>query len=156
MVRRRVAIMSEALPQVRLAVSVALQAGGRFLLVKRGRAPSLGAYAFPGGRVEDGETLEDAARRELLEETGLTAGALSLHCVMDLASETAGMIYRLHVHRASAFSGEALAGDDAAALGWFRVDEMPALPATVSTLEVARQIAAGHTEEPCQPGIWQA
>ena len=102
-------------PRIRHAVSVALTQGDRFLLVKRGRAPSLGEYAFPGGRVEAGETLEAAARRELLEETGLVAGPLWLHCVMDLASETADMLYRLHVHAGLDFSGEAVAADDAAA-----------------------------------------
>ena len=137
--------MSETPLHVRHAVSVALRNGGRFLLVKRGRAPSLGEYAFPGGRVEEGETLEEAARRELLEETGLTAGALALHCVMDLASEQAGMIYRLHVHAGLEFSGEAVAADDAAALGWYTLDEMPGLPATASTLSVARAIA--HTRQ---------
>ena len=59
------------------AVSVAMRRHDRMLLVKRGRAPSRGLYAFPGGRVEAGETLEAAARRELLEETGLEAGELS-------------------------------------------------------------------------------
>lgn len=133
-------------PRIRHAVSVALTQGDRFLLVKRGRAPSLGEYAFPGGRVEAGETLEAAARRELLEETGLVAGPLWLHCVMDLASETAGMLYRLHVHAGLDFSGEAVAADDAAALGWYTLDEMPGLPATASTLAVARAIALGRAD----------
>ena len=53
------------------AVSVAIVRGNTVLLVKRARQPSQGFYAFPGGKVEAGETLEEAARRELREETGL-------------------------------------------------------------------------------------
>ena len=58
------------------AVSVAIFHDGAFLLVRRGREPSKGLYAFPGGRVEPGESDEDAVRRELAEETGLTIAAL--------------------------------------------------------------------------------
>src|SRR4051812_32458108 len=66
--------MSEQSPPSTIlpAVSVAIFHDGRFLLVKRGREPSKGFYAFPGGRVDAGEADEDAARRELAEETGLT------------------------------------------------------------------------------------
>ncbi|NUS21454.1 MAG: NUDIX domain-containing protein, partial [Mesorhizobium sp.] len=56
------------------SVSVAVVRGKTVLLVKRARAPSKGLYAYPGGKVEHGETLEAAAARELLEETGLQAG----------------------------------------------------------------------------------
>ncbi|TGW06623.1 NUDIX domain-containing protein, partial [Mesorhizobium sp. M2D.F.Ca.ET.145.01.1.1] len=58
------------------AVSVAVVRGDSILLVKRARPPSQGLYAFPGGKVEGDETLEDAARRELMEETGLRATGL--------------------------------------------------------------------------------
>ena len=45
--------------------------GGRLLLVKRGREPARGTWSVPGGRVEAGETDEQATAREVLEETGL-------------------------------------------------------------------------------------
>lgn len=126
--------------EIRIAVSVAMTRGERFLLVKRGRPPAKGLYAFPGGRVECGETLEAAARRELAEETGLCAGELVLHSVLDLKSADTGITYRLHVHRAEHAGGEAVAGDDAAEAGWFTVAQMADMPVTASTLAVAREI----------------
>lgn len=51
--------------------------GGRVLLIKRGGHPYIGDYAFPGGFVEESESCEDAAARELKEETGITDVPLS-------------------------------------------------------------------------------
>jgi mutator protein MutT len=127
-------------PVVIPAVSVALQRGERLLLVKRGRAPAKGLLAFPGGRVEPGETLEEAARRELFEETGLTAEGFEVHEVLDVESATAGAVYRLTVFRATYVSGEPVAGDDAETAGWFTLDEMAALPVIASVLAAAKII----------------
>lgn len=127
-------------PNIIPAVSVALRRGERLLLVRRGREPAKGLLAFPGGRVEPGETLEDAARRELFEETGLTADGFAVHGVLDLESATVGAVYRLTVFRATHVSGEPVAGDDAEEAGWFSLDEMAALPITASTLSAARII----------------
>ncbi|MCB1425136.1 MAG: NUDIX hydrolase [Zhengella sp.] len=129
---------------IRLAVSVAIHNEGRFLLVRRGNAPAKGQYAFPGGRVEAGETLEEAARRELMEETGMTAGPLALHSIVELDSEGAGVTYRLHVHTGTYAGGTPLAGDDAETAEWLTLDEMACLPVTDSTLAVARAIAAAR------------
>ena len=61
-------------PRPTVAVGVvARDADGRLLLVLRGQAPNRGRWSLPGGRLEAGETMAQAAARELREETGLEA-----------------------------------------------------------------------------------
>jgi ADP-ribose pyrophosphatase YjhB (NUDIX family) len=128
------------------AASVALRHGDRFLLVERGHAPARGQFAFPGGRLEAGELPEEAARRELFEETGIEAGSLDMVEVIDLGGDDQGddqrddRIFRLHVFTGAYIGGEPVAHDDAASAGWYRVEEMDRLPVTASTLEIARRI----------------
>jgi 8-oxo-dGTP diphosphatase len=127
------------------AVSIALVDGDRVLLVRRGHAPAKGLYAFPGGRVEQGETLEQAVRRELLEETGLAAGPVDLVETLDIEREGSGASFRLHVFTARYLSGAAVAGDDADEAGWFSLAEMAALPVIPSVVAVARLLLEpGH------------
>lgn len=120
------------------AVSVALQRGERLLLVRRGRAPSLGHYAFPGGRVEAGETLEAAARRELAEETGLAVGALSP--LVRVPVEGDEVDYDLQVFFGRHAGGEPVADDDAAEAAFFTLVEMERLPVLDSVLQVGREL----------------
>ena len=123
------------------AVSVALRREDSLLLVRRGRPPSFGFYAFPGGRVEAGETLEDAARRELAEETGLAVGALSP--LVLVRAEGDAFDYDLQVFFGHHAGGEPVADDDAAEAAFFTLAEMEALPILADVLEVGRGLLRG-------------
>ena len=129
-------------PQEIPAVSVALVRGDQILLVRRGRAPSLGLYAFPGGRVEPGESAENAARRELFEETGLHAGTLTLHREYLIGSEAHGepVSFRLQVFAGLYVEGEPTAGDDADEAGWHSLADMASMPVIELVMEVAREL----------------
>lgn len=136
-----------AFPQIAVSVAARNPETGEFLLVRRGRPPAQGLWAFPGGRVDFGERLEAAARRELAEETGLSATGISVHTMMELIGEEGSDApprhhYILVVHKGLA-TGTPRAGDDAAEAGWFDVEAMARLDITASTLAVAREIAAG-------------
>ncbi|MFO7478679.1 MAG: NUDIX hydrolase [Methyloceanibacter sp.] len=92
---------------------------GRVLLIRRKNEPFKGAFALPGGFVEIGETLEAACRREALEETGLSVGALRLVGVYsdpgrDPRGHTVSVAYLALLPGAP----EPLAGSDAAAAEW--------------------------------------
>ncbi|RUX42668.1 NUDIX domain-containing protein, partial [Mesorhizobium sp. M4A.F.Ca.ET.050.02.1.1] len=97
------------------AVSVAIVRGDKVLLVKRARPPSQGLYAYPGGKVEPGESLAQAAARELEEETGLRAdGYRPLRDIhIDGSGENHAVDYLLTVFGAAYAGGEPVASDDA-------------------------------------------
>jgi 8-oxo-dGTP diphosphatase len=109
-----------ALPKTPLLTTdcVAVDAKGRVLLIRRGHPPFKGKYALPGGFVDIGETVEEACRRELQEETGVKAGRLELVGVYsdpnrDPRGHTCSVAFLARVGRAAA-----TAGDDAASAEW--------------------------------------
>lgn len=122
----------------KLAVAVLIADGDQVLLGKRSagtREP--GRWSFPAGFVERGERVEDAARREVLEETGLT---VALSALLGLWSET-GETVALAAYAASVESGNEQPGDDLDEIAWF--------PVTGLT-----ELAFGHDQEIV--AAWQA
>lgn len=93
------------------AVGVVCRRGDEVLLIKRGRAPRLGEWSIPGGKIHAGETLHAAALRELLEETGVTATISHLIDVYEIIDSD--FHYVLVDYAADWVAGEPMAGDDA-------------------------------------------
>jgi 8-oxo-dGTP diphosphatase len=101
----------------------------RVLLVKRRHEPFAGCWSIPGGFVDEGESLEDAARRELLEETGVKQAALAqLHAFGDPGRDPRGWTISVAFLAEVDFDKiKPRAADDAADVGWHRLDRLPPL-----------------------------
>lgn len=121
-------------PWPRAAVSTAVFRGNSVLLVERGKAPLRGLWSLPGGHIEPGEALIDAARRELMEETGVCADILGLVDVLDvIRRDHDGRIaahYVIAVHYARWVSGEPRAASDSRDARFVPVAEIGDYPLT--------------------------
>lgn len=119
-------------PRPAVTVDVALvtrEVPPRVLLIQRKHHPFAGCWALPGGFVEESETLEAAARRELQEETTLTVSDLEqLHTFGTPGRDPRGWtISVVYWGRVDAATLAPRAEDDAAQVGWFGWDELPPL-----------------------------
>ena len=97
-------------------------AGLEVLLIRRGKPPRQGEWSIPGGKQEWGETLHEAAHREIMEETGVAIADLKLIDVVDGLMRDGQNTLTRHLtlidYRASWLSGEVRPGDDAADARW--------------------------------------
>src|SRR5215208_1198367 len=121
-------------PRPILAASVAVMREGRVLLAARGRDPLRGVFSLPGGAVEVGETLVEAARREVEEETGLAIGAPDFltHEEVILRGRD-GRIERhfvICVFTAAWAGGEPRVSEEAVEFIWADPFDRPSLPVT--------------------------
>lgn len=116
--------------------------GGRVLLVKRGRPPLAGEWSIPGGVLEVGETLRQAAVREAREETGLVVEPQELLGVFDrIVRDPAGKVqyhYLLIDFLCRQVGGELRAASDAAEVRWFMPSEVETLSLPKDTADVIR------------------
>ena len=121
-------------PVTEVAVGVLLQHDGAFLLTSRPAGKVYAGYwEFPGGKLEAGETVEQALRRELHEELGITIGAAELW-KMQMVDYPHALV-RLHFCKVRQWDGQ-LQMREAQSFAWQRlpVDVVPVLPGTVPVL----------------------
>ena len=99
---------------------------GRVLLIRRGSEPARGKWSLPGGVVGLGESLEDALKRELLEECGLRVEVGSLVSVASRIGRGTGRQVRYHFvlldYLCTGFGGVLRAGSDASDVKWVNVE----------------------------------
>jgi ADP-ribose pyrophosphatase YjhB (NUDIX family) len=115
----------------------------RVVLVKRAHPPLQAQWSIPGGVLEVGELVREAAVREAREETGLTVEPGELLGVYDRVLRDPGGRVQYHYvlvdFLCRRVSGELQAADDAAAVRWFAREELPALNLAEDTLEVVHK-----------------
>jgi 8-oxo-dGTP diphosphatase len=117
-----------------VAVGVLLKADGSFLLTSRPAGKVYeGYWEFPGGKLEHGETVEQALRRELIEELGITIGPVELWKTQMVDYPHA--LVRLHFCKVRHWEGE-LQMREAQSFAWQQlpVEVLPVLPGTVPVL----------------------
>jgi 8-oxo-dGTP diphosphatase len=139
-----------------VAVGAIVVDGDRILLGRRGHPPAEGAWSIPGGRVELGETLPAALRREIQEECTLDVVVGDAAIILDRIARTPDGTVRSHYLIVDFWATLALgqtpeqarAASDASALGWFTLEEIRALPTTTNLAaylaEVLRRRRAGE------------
>lgn len=133
--------MKREFPEVPLiGVGAIIIENGRVVLVKRAHPPIQGEWSIPGGVLEVGEMLRDAAIREAREETGLVVEPGELLGVFDriLRDEDQRVQYHyvLIDFLCRRAGGELHAASDATEVRWFRREELPALKLAEDTLQV--------------------
>lgn len=115
---------------------------GRVVLVKRGHPPLVGEWSIPGGAMEVGETVREAAAREAREETGLKIETQELLGIYDrLLRDENGRVqyhYLLVDFLCRRVSGELCASGDADETHWFSRAELQQLSLPEDTAEVIR------------------
>ncbi|MDP6778406.1 MAG: NUDIX hydrolase [Candidatus Latescibacteria bacterium] len=138
------------------SVHTAVFRGDRVLLVKRANEPSKGLWSVPGGCIELGETLEEAAGRELREETGIECRMGGILDVVDsIVPDSQGRI-RYHfvvVHCWGRYAGgDAIAASDASDVLWASAEDLQDLDMRPSVKAMLERAFSEHGGRPAEVG----
>ena len=119
---------------------------GKILLIKRGSEPNKGLWSIPGGPVRIGETLREALRREVREETGLEVEVNELAFVADEILEFEGARYHYVIvdFFANIKGGELKPGSDAVDARWFNLQEMEKEDVVDFVRKIAEEVKVGR------------
>ena len=132
--------MSEYPQQPEIAVGALVLKDQKVLLVKRSQPPSEGLWALPGGKIHLGETLQQAAKREILEETGIAIiSGEPVYSFDTIQTDKQGNVrfhYVIVDLLAKHKSGELEAGDDASEAGWFSLEDLEEIEVNKTTKEL--------------------
>lgn len=116
-----------------LAVGAIVVHGGALLMVQRAEPPAAGKWSVPGGRVEAGEWIVDAVRREVLEETGLKIEVAELAGIFEVPGDPH---YVVMDYLATVLDDSPpRAADDAAAVAWVPLEDISSLQCTPRLVE---------------------
>jgi 8-oxo-dGTP diphosphatase len=117
---------------------------GKVLLVKRGVAPNKGVWAIPGGSLKLGETLQEGAEREILEETGIAIKAREPFYSFDFFERDRDGRIRFHYvivdMKSDYISGEVQAADDALDARWISPKELNDLAVSKNTIKILESL----------------
>src|SRR5262245_30041496 len=134
-----------------VGVGVVVWHGDRVLLVRRGKPPRVGHWSLPGGAQHLGETVAEAAHREVMEEVGLEVALGDIVATVDMIERDPADRIRYHYTLidfvAEASSIALRPGSDAADARWFRVAEIGLLGLWSETVRVIK--LAGE-RRPCR------
>lgn len=125
--------MSESDPPL-VGVGAVIVEDGQILLVQRGRDPGKGLWAVPGGKVDRGEPLRSAVRREVLEETGLDVEIGEVVWIGELIDDSHHIV--LIDFEARVTGGNLAAADDADDVSWVSLDTAGTMPLTDTMYEL--------------------
>ena len=127
----------------KLAATCVVERKGRTLLVQRGIPTGYGLWSLPGGYVDRGELGEDAAAREVYEETGLEVVTAGLIGVFSQAQHPVVVV----AYSANETGGELMAGPECLDVGFFALDTLPplAFPRDAEIIQRKRAWAGGDS-----------